>query len=371
MPWNSRNRARRHLSRFRKRHALEHADTSELLDRIWGLNIDDDIWQPAVYRQHYRHLLSILDPSIISFSGRHHVIEALNALKSDQLEPLSQIKRHLGAARPQWMVARDRDEAASKGVEFLIQLWLMVPPRPDMHQDCSLTLKDIVAQTFQIPSIERSFVTNAPPGERLSPDFGAKNLVRIGGIEITWTSFLSEHLLLVDRHEVKVFAHVSLLRKYANSSERYVLCSKIYSFLAPYLIKHSSTNRALYPEGVLEETEETIELLFPTANRKGSKRTRRLRDRDKVDIEAARKLPPTTTISHYKHWGERLAIVQQAYDTAKPRHPKQWLFDRRNRVEWATLLVAVIVFAMTLVFGAISSVTGIMQVYASFRSSND
>jgi hypothetical protein len=126
--------------------------------------------------------------------------------------------------------------------------------------------------------------------------------------------------------------------------------------------------RHLYPEGVLEETQETLELLFPTMNLKDSKRTRRLRDRDNVDIEAARDLPAATALSHYKHWGERLAIIQQAYDNARPKKYRQWWFDRRNRVEWATLLVAVIIFFMTLVFGVISSVTGIMQVYASFRT---
>jgi hypothetical protein len=126
--------------------------------------------------------------------------------------------------------------------------------------------------------------------------------------------------------------------------------------------------RNLYPDGLLEETEETLALLFPTKNNKDSKRTRRLRDKHQVDIETALDLPPSMVISHYKHWGERLAIVQQVYDTARPRHPRQWWFDRRNRVEWATLVVAVIVFIMTLFFGVISSVTGILQVYASFKS---
>jgi hypothetical protein len=122
----------------------------------------------------------------------------------------------------------------------------------------------------------------------------------------------------------------------------------------------------LYPEGFLEETEETIDLLFPTTNKEG-KRTRRLRDKYHVDIEAARNLPPAMMLNHYKHWGERLAIVQQVYDTARPKKGSQWWYDRRNRTEWATLLVAVIVFIMTLFFGIISSITGIMQAYASFK----
>ena len=73
-------------------------------------------------------------------------------------------------------------------------------------------------------------------------------------------------------------------------------------------------------------------------------------------------------MSTYPHWGSRLVIIQKYYDNARPRKYRQWWFDRRNRVEWATLLVAVTIFFMTLVFGVISSVTGIMQVYASFRS---
>lgn len=129
----------------------------------------------------------------------------------------------------------------------------------------------------------------------------------------------------------------------------------------------SNAVRDLYPDGLLEETEETIDLLFPTKTIKDSKRTRRLRDKDDVGIEATRDLPPAMTIAHYKHWGDRLAIVQQAYDTARPRRGRQWWYDRRNGVERATLLVAVIVFIMTLVFGIISSVTGILQVYASFK----
>lgn len=84
--------------------------------------------------------------------------------------------------------------------------------------------------------------------------------------------------------------------------------------------------RNLYPDGLLEETEETLALLFPTKNNKDSKRTGRLRDKHQVDIETALEIPPFMVISHYKHWGERLAVVQQVYDTARPRHPRQWWF---------------------------------------------
>lgn len=287
----------------------------------------------------------MLDVSVISIPDWGTFVDILDAVKLARNLPLHMIKEKLKATGSKWSVAADDDKAVYRAIEFSVQLWLMVQPRPELHLVSHLTLEEIVAQSFKNPSTTPFLAMKMSQYDRLSPDFGAKNLVRIGGIDIIWTSFLSEHLLFVGRHQLKVFAHVSLLRKYARSSER-----------------------NLYPDGLLEETEETIDLLFPTKTSKGSRRTRRLRDKDHVDIEAARDLPPVMTINHYKHWGERLAIVQQVYDAARPRRPRQWWYDRRNRVEWATLAVAVIVFIMTLVFGIISSVTGIMQAYASFKS---
>jgi uncharacterized membrane protein HdeD (DUF308 family) len=37
-------------------------------------------------------------------------------------------------------------------------------------------------------------------------------------------------------------------------------------------------------------------------------------------------------------------------------------------MEWATFWVALVVFILTLIFGVISSVTGILQVIASFKA---
>jgi len=60
--------------------------------------------------------------------------------------------------------------------------------------------------------------------------------------------------------------------------------------------------------------------------------------------------------------------VQRVYDKTKPKRIKQWYFDRRDRVEWSTFWIAVIVFLLTLFFGIISAVTSILQVYATFKA---
>lgn len=73
-------------------------------------------------------------------------------------------------------------------------------------------------------------------------------------------------------------------------------------------------------------------------------------------------------LANYPYWKERLYKVQKTYDGARPKTLMQWWFDRRNRFEWATFWTAVVVFILTLVFGIIGTVTGVMQVYAAFKA---
>ena len=125
--------------------------------------------------------------------------------------------------------------------------------------------------------------------------------------------------------------------------------------------------RELFPDGFLEETERTLSLLFPPANFETSKRIRRVSEKEGVDIEAAIDKHTSFDLNNYPFWQERLRHVQCVYDKAKPKRIKQWYYDRRDRVEWSTFWIAVVVFLLTLFFGIISSVTSIMQVYASFK----
>jgi hypothetical protein len=118
----------------------------------------------------------------------------------------------------------------------------------------------------------------------------------------------------------------------------------------------------------LEETERTLSLLFPPANFETSKRIRRISVKEGVDIEAAMDKHASFDLNNYPFWQERIRHVQCVYDKAKPKRIKQWYYDRRDRVEWSTFWIAVVVFLLTLFFGIISSVTSVMQVYASFKA---
>lgn len=127
---------------------------------------------------------------------------------------------------------------------------------------------------------------------------------------------------------------------------------------------------SLFPPDFLQETYRTIDLLFPMNEYKTSKRVKRLAQREQVDIEAAITEKAIDDheryqISSYQYYSSRLAEIQRCYDLARPYRLKQWWYDRRQRPEWAALMVALIVFILTVLFGIAQTVTGVLQVIAA------
>jgi hypothetical protein len=129
----------------------------------------------------------------------------------------------------------------------------------------------------------------------------------------------------------------------------------------------NAVSGVLFPAGFLWETDATLRLLFQPNNHKNSRRSRKLARHGPADLETAIEKSAPLELDQYPVWGHRLMEVQRRYNAVKPGALRQWWYDRRNKPEWATFWVAVVVFLLTLFFGLISSVTGVMQVYAAFR----
>lgn len=123
-----------------------------------------------------------------------------------------------------------------------------------------------------------------------------------------------------------------------------------------------------FPPGLVSETLETLNLLYRPLDVKMHKRNRRLMDKYlKTDLEFAMVQQAPLDLKHYPYWHERLRAIQDAYDSSTPRNLRQWWFNRRDRVTWATFWLAFLVFVLTVLFGVIQSVTGIMQVYVAYH----
>ena len=69
----------------------------------------------------------------------------------------------------------------------------------------------------------------------------------------------------------------------------------------------------------------------------------------------------------YTYWRERLSVLHEAYQKAQPGKLAQFWRDRRDKNQWTTLWLAVLVIFLTLFFGLIQSITGILQLILAYR----
>lgn len=69
----------------------------------------------------------------------------------------------------------------------------------------------------------------------------------------------------------------------------------------------------------------------------------------------------------FEFWHDRLVILKQAFDEANPRSMQQLWIDRRQMAQWAYFWYAIIlVVGVTVFFGVLQSVVGILQVWKAF-----
>ncbi|KAM7184953.1 hypothetical protein V8F20_011990, partial [Naviculisporaceae sp. PSN 640] len=182
-------------------------------------------------------------------------------------------------------------------------------------------------------------------GLKLGTIFNARNIERIAGIEILWTDNLADHLRLTNNDkQVAIFHHASFLLR-------------------------QQSDESLYSREFLDETIQTIKLLFPkwdpaTRPWYGKKiASRTSRDLDPKLIEVGHLNTSDRQIENFKYWHDRLVMLKQAFDESEPSTLRQWWIDRRKRVQWFTFWVAILVLILTCVFGVVQSVEGGIQAY--------
>jgi hypothetical protein len=72
-------------------------------------------------------------------------------------------------------------------------------------------------------------------------------------------------------------------------------------------------------------------------------------------------------IENFWYWHERIVILKEVYDEARPSTLSQWWHDRRNGVQWYTFWVAIWVLILTIIFGFVQCVEGALQVYKTYN----
>ncbi|KAL1961549.1 hypothetical protein VTN77DRAFT_1611 [Rasamsonia byssochlamydoides] len=198
--------------------------------------------------------------------------------------------------------------------------------------------------------LEGHFGTPPTPGNKdvkLEKAFNARNLNRIAGLEIVATSNLADHLRLInDDRAVEIFHHVSFLEYQREES--------------------------LFPDGFMDETLRTLALLFTQSEKPTRKWFQSLSPSQMTVIDprlfrCGQLRTDDRQIKNFRFWHDRLVMLKQVYDEARPSNVSQWWYDRRNGVQWYTFWVAFAVLILTIFFGIVQSVEGALQVYKAYH----
>ena len=72
-------------------------------------------------------------------------------------------------------------------------------------------------------------------------------------------------------------------------------------------------------------------------------------------------------LEEYHYWYDRLLILKEEFDEARPTTIAQWWNDRRDGIQWYSLWI---VMLLTLFFGLVQSIEGAIQVYQGMKSSD-
>ena len=338
--------------RSTRKHASQYRSLIEtLLSSVWLVDTNEvrSATDAQVLSLH-KHLtgscktLTSHHPQTRGFKATRDLPAMINIIRTDIQASIPDIRQSLITPIPTWLSNGIEDKNADFVLGWLLRTWLFMPidlaPPDPLSSNTNYDLK---------MAIEKILHSSATPqahhhSNLLSEDFCEQSLTRIGKIQILPTSDLSQHLTFKKsgRRQLYVFRHARMLAHMMSTP-------------------HAESN--LFPEGFLEETIKTIHLLFPITRYKIKRRVEKLAVKIwEADVEAQIYALEPLDLNEYPFYHERLLEIQRRYDDSKPRTLKQLYFDKRHPIERTTLLVALLVLLLTIIFGVIQSVTGILQV---------
>ncbi|KAI0147304.1 hypothetical protein GGR57DRAFT_477013 [Xylariaceae sp. FL1272] len=237
---------------------------------------------------------------------------------------------------------RGADPSTSKtaaSIALGLRLWLMFDVHDCLPQNRSLPHFIPWVENPSLESVitrQSTWSPHSRPG-RFQENMNVWNMYRMVGFQIKWTNNLNLHLVL-EGSTIYFFHNASVLK----------LMKTLPNFPLPHRY--------------LDETIATIDLLLPLDQRKCNKWLRGQVDALGLDQDIIHRRAPNFDRSYYVYWHARLIDIEHAFETARPRSLVQWMYDTRNWERWWTFWLVVAGVSLTVIFGLIQSVAGIIQV---------
>ncbi|KAE8441669.1 hypothetical protein EG329_004590 [Mollisiaceae sp. DMI_Dod_QoI] len=327
---------------------------SNLINELWRCNVTAVDFQLNPFRDaNYFQYFSDQVRVVQKLSGQHAIIRTFRQIVDvvDQFRAGSTYGDITTALQARLPVPNpeDSDELVADAIDLVVRLWLMVHMGRMRHgvmmghstlNWTNGALAAVVESRFQ----HQLALTDSVKLQRY---FTARNLERMVGVTIKWTSNIADHLRLTEDGftvVLNIFHHATFL-------EYHRTCG-------------------FFPDGLIEETIRTLALVLPEYDRPTVNWFKRYQKKLSLDAQAVHCGILNTEarqIDHFYFWHDRLVILKQFFDEAKPRTLKQWWTDDRNRVQWFWLAIAVA--AITIFFTLIQCIEGGWQVYKAYHPS--
>ncbi|KAK4139629.1 uncharacterized protein C8A04DRAFT_40552 [Dichotomopilus funicola] len=272
--------------------------------------------------------------SIRSFSDTFTILAIIRANPTLSLADLLTIIRATNPA-----LAADEDKLLAS-IEFTVRLWLMVNVRTTMPAQ-----RHVLALCFPWPKTQS--LVDISTAERFSDSLNVVDMRKIANIRVLWTNDLAEHLTMRGKF-LYLFSQVAVLKR----------------------IRMSGTSNNLLPPGLLDETVETLNLLIPQGNPPCNVWISKEVSRLGLDPQLQYRTTTNRSTRAYSYWQGRLLDLSDAFDKTKPTGPIQWWHDRRDMGQWWNYWLVVVGITLTLLFGLIQSITGILQVVGAGGGKN-
>lgn len=134
----------------------------------------------------------------------------------------------------------------------------------------------------------------------------------------------------------------------------------------------------MFPNGFIQETLDTVKLLFPDTNRRAKKwlenelRTNPLLstvDHGLLKCGHFAAKHPSRRLEHFQFWRDKLGALAEGVDEVTPpaKALLKALKDRKKGDRWLNLWVAIVAIGLTLFFVLVQSIEGAIQVYKAYH----
>lgn len=334
-----------------------HLLTKSLTAQIWSYQLASQPREAGLYLDHYDAKINVLDLGRVCPATHLDVIHIVEFVKQNREQNFGECQAKLLSdtmLSSSWLKVVSLD-AAAHAIRFGASLWLFTETADWKNSESLCDFMERKAGTLCTRSAQ------VPTDSVLR--FNARMLNRIAGMELIWTSNTMDHLRLdledPEAPQLFLFRHASFLSSHnqIGNADKQATNSIHIDIL--------TKDEGVFPDGFLFETAQTIALLFPFAETNQKRWHKRVRRKADLDVEAAISCNTPRNLDHYHFWRDRLALIQQTFDQSKPDTMKQWLYDKRDSNRYYTFWLAVLAICLTLVFGLVQSVTGVIQVLKS------